>query len=720
MITKIVLDGPATFSKRCELTIDKKVNLFYGLNGTGKSTICRLLRNPADTEFTKCSVNIAAKSKLFVYNQDFLEENFYQSETLPGVFSLSRANKEAEAEIAGIKRELEKAQQTRLEHVAEFAKLSDEADIVKSRAENALWQIKLEYAGGDRVLEYCLDGLKSKKENLLNFLSSIAKPAAQPSYTTESLKQEAAAISSDSSTEAQIIPEVAIDLEHIEKNPLLKEPIVGKDDSPISALIKKLDNSSWVHAGLSYIRRPQNNEAEQCPFCQDRTLTEHLVDQLDAFFDESYVRRTQELASVAKTYLGFIDSLPSADEARAHPFSTNDYLVRLQDLRSKLVSNSRLLDKKVADPGSSVVLDISSDELKSLNSEIRGVNKAAEEFNAKLKDKKHALAEIKKHFWDLMRWEYDQTLTRYANDVAELEKKRNSLESEKDQSSAAIKSLEENLVKARSRTVNIEDSINRINHTLAALGIDGFEIAKHSENLYRITRGKDVSTTQFQTLSEGEKTIITLLYFCEVCKGLSAADETPADRIVVFDDPISSLSHIYTFNVGTLIRDEFFKSNDIQQVLVFTHSLYFFYELTDPNHERRGKTQTLHRVYKSNGVSSIVPMKYDEIQNDYQAYWSIVNDGSQHPALIANCMRNIIEYFFGFVRKKDFNNVFQDPALGSNRFQAFSRYMNRESHSFGRNVFDLKEFNYEDFKTGLSLVFEKLGYQDHYLEMTKR
>ncbi|TXL10241.1 hypothetical protein BMR08_10035, partial [Methylococcaceae bacterium CS2] len=118
-------------------------------------------------------------------------------------------------------------------------------------------------------------------------------------------------------------------------------------------------------------------------------------------------------------------------------------------------------------------------------------------------------------------------------------------------------------------------------------------------------------------------------------------------------------------------------------------------------------------------MSNVVKMKYEEIQNDYQTYWSVVKDDASPPALIANCMRNIIEYFFNFVQKKDFNNVFQKPALSGDMYQAFSRYMNRESHSLGQNIFDIKEFDYSIFKDGLRLVFEECGYSDHYKVMIK-
>ena len=66
---------------------------------------------------------------------------------------------------------------------------------------------------------------------------------------------------------------------------------------------------------------------------------------------------------------------------------------------------------------------------------------------------------------------------------------------------------------------------------------------------------------------------------------------------------------------------------------------------------------------KNASGSNIQEMKYEEIQNDYQAYWSVINDPDQPPGLIANCMRNIVEYFFNFVRRKDLNNVFQMPVL---------------------------------------------------------
>ena len=43
MISKIVLKGVASYKKETVLNTDKKVNLLYGLNGTGKSTFSEFL-----------------------------------------------------------------------------------------------------------------------------------------------------------------------------------------------------------------------------------------------------------------------------------------------------------------------------------------------------------------------------------------------------------------------------------------------------------------------------------------------------------------------------------------------------------------------------------------------------------------------------------------------------------------------------------------------------
>jgi wobble nucleotide-excising tRNase len=63
--------------------------------------------------------------------------------------------------------------------------------------------------------------------------------------------------------------------------------------------------------------------------------------------------------------------------------------------------------------------------------------------------------------------------------------------------------------------------------------------------------------------------------------------------------------------------------------------------------------------------------------------------------------------------------VFQKPSLKDVKYQSFYRYINRESHSLGQNIFDYKEFDYDIFKEAFRLLFLESGYEEHYKRMMK-
>ena len=384
-----------------------------------------------------------------------------------------------------------------------------------------------------------------------------------------------------------------------------------------------------------------------------------------------------------------------------------------------LSKNKTQIEDKIKTPSKKVALVNTVSVINNFNQFIKETNKKITVHNSKIDNKEASIKDIKIQFWDLMRWNYDQTISSYQKDKNEIEKKIAGLTKELDATEKSIYSKKQIVAEQQKKTVNIEKSITFINNVLAELGLDDFHLEKHADNLYKIVRVERDSDT-FQTLSEGEKMIISFLYFLEMCRGKKSADDVSGKKIILIDDPISSLSHIFIFNIGQLIKKEFLFSDKYEQFFLLTHSLYFFYELTDTNHERRKENQKLFRMIKNSDGSKILDMKYEEIQNDYHSYWQIIKDDKQPPALIANCMRNIIEYFFNFIEKKDLNNVFQKPELQDNKYQAFCRYVNRESHSLGQNIFDYKEFDYSNFKEALGLVFQESGYKAHYDEMMKQ
>ncbi|MGR6837829.1 AAA family ATPase [Aliivibrio wodanis] len=717
MITEITLDGVASYKKKATLTTDKKINIIYGLNGSGKSTFSNYLYDRDNPKYNQCTHNVGDVS-ILVYNQSFIKENFYDKDSLNGIFSLSKENKDAKEKVDAVTVEIE--QLVKDKEVLQKAIGTQEQLITTAKlmAQAKAWEIKTSYSGGDRVLEFCLKGKMGGKEALFNHLASIPLPQSKPTKTVAILKDEASAIDGDTATKYSVLSKLSSYKLCDEDVVSLEEIIVGSKDSPVSKLILKLQNSDWVSDGLKYIEKLEDG---QCPFCQSKTITDALTKQIEDYFDESYQDSVNGIKDIESHYETTITQFPSLDEYKQNPFSESN----LADLTkyhgqvfNGLKSNLTSIQQKVTNPSLKVVLTDISEPIDNFNLLIDKFNQEIGGHNARIDNSSTELAKISNEFWSILRYEYDLTISTFndannnANKVIGAKKKelddKTDLETEKNA----------DRVKYQKSTINIEDAIRNINQGLTEIGIIDFHIEKYEDDLYRLVR-TDTNDKIFSSLSEGEKMIISFLYFRELFRGKQSATEGQVKKIAIIDDPVSSLSHIFVYNIGQLLKNDFFNSSSVEQVFVLTHSLYFFYELTDANHQRRKETQNLFRLSKNTTGSSICTMKYEEIQNDYQSYWSVINDDKQPPALIANCMRNIIEYFFNFVQKEDLSNVIQKPELKELRFQAFVRYINRESHSLGQNIFDFKEFDYNDFKEGLRLVFDVTGYNSHYNKMAK-
>lgn len=733
MINRISIKGPASYKNIAVLETDKNINLIYGLNGSGKSTLSEFLRKRTDDEYVECSILPLLDEdveEILVYNENYVNDVFYSSDSQKGIFSLSKENTEARKRIDAASDALLIAKKEFQEQELSRKIASEAWTSTKAIFANRFWQIKTQYTGGDRVFEYCFIGLKSSKELLLNYIVGLAKPSSEPAYSIDQLKEEIQRLNEAKGTQIPFVPEITFSAGDIEKDSLFKEVITGNTNSRVAELIDGLHNSDWVKVGLGF------DTKDVCPFCQRPYLEDDIIRELKSYFNEDYEKAMANIESKGRAYKNSIDLIPNIDA-----FSNISIIHRLEQTFAlafriyKEAVNSNLIKirKKYQTPSQIVELENTSTQLDVVNSIIQQANAIIEEFNKKVADINGELAIIKQRFWDRLRYDYDQSVTDYKNQKVSAESKIRACEIAKLHAQSLIDGQEAIIEAEQQSIVNIEESINHINTMLVDMGIIDFKITKcREEGLYRIVRGEDESPI-FKTLSEGERTIISVLYFVETCQGILDKSKTQKKRIIVIDDPVSSLSTMYVFNIGRLLKNVFYPEHikddtketgfvvkcKFEQVFILTHSLYFFYEMTEMNESKRHTSQALFRVSKSETGSKIETMHYEHIQSDYHAYWMAIKDPNTNPALIANCMRNIIEYFFGFVEKRDLNNVFNQDKFKQPKYQAFQRYINRESHSFGQNIYDFKDFNYNVFIDGLKMVFQEMGYLEHYKKMMK-
>ena len=745
MIKKVNLKC-ASYKELATLETDKKINLIYGLNGSGKSTFSEYLRkiecDDDDEKFANCSIetdNAENKSELsldqtiLVYNQKWVKEAFYENPTLKGIFSLSKGNADAKKKIDLANQEKEKLEKSKdeIEKDKDKSRISFEKN--KSKIVDSIWEIKKYYTSEVRSTEQFFDKLKTK-ENLFKYVCGISKSTTPPLKTINDIKEELHVLLDKNAKKIENISNVQINNLTEDEIILLQKEITGSKNSTFSTLLNKLQNSDWVNSGLKYVEN--QTEPAQCPFCQQKIDKLHILDELKSCFDKSYEQDKQELKQIYDNYKRTIDSI-SFDASFNHNLLKElslKYESALEKLKSCLNRNLDMIKEKNSTPSKQITLNPVITELNALNEVIKSANDKINDFNAKIDQKELTLKELQKVFWENIRLEYDVIITNYQAAQAVFDKEQEDFNSEISRIKIEI-DKQVNIITEQSKMVsNIDEAVISINKRLVELGIDSFKIEKYNKDKaeYKLVRFEESTDNVFESLSEGEKMIISFLYFIEECRGKNDSKTADKKKIVVIDDPISSLSHIYVFNIGRLIKSEFFDSSKFyEQIFVLTHNLYFFYELAkspyrDINRLKEEKQEKEHkkefnlfRIIKSTRGSSISTMKYSEIQNDYQMYWSVVNDGNSQPALIANCMRNIIEYFFGFIENNALSEVFQKDEFKYNKYQAFYRYINRESHSDNVNIHDMKEFDYDSFKEAFREVFKLAGYEEHYNKMSK-
>lgn len=300
MISKIVLNGVASYKKEAVLDTDKKVNLLYGLNGTGKSTFSEFLYDQTGARFLQCRIEgLEENDTVLVYNQKFVQDIFYESEGIHGIFTLSKGNADAQKVIDTTSAEVKKL--TEQKQKIEEKKTKDEqkhlGDIEEYKKQ--IWKIKTEYTGGDRVLEFCLDGLKGNKNTLFQHIISLEKPKGELYYSVDDLKKEARQLQGEAQGR-QPLSKVLINVEDIEQSELLSKVIIGNKNSAVASLIETLGNSDWVNTGIKYVHI--DGEKGVCPFCQQKTITQNFLEQINAYFDESYNRDKSQIEQMISSY----------------------------------------------------------------------------------------------------------------------------------------------------------------------------------------------------------------------------------------------------------------------------------------------------------------------------------------------------------------------------------------------------------------------------------
>ncbi|WRA99401.1 AAA family ATPase [Helicobacter pylori] len=740
-ISQIVLKNAATFDENgASFENLNSINFIYGANGSGKTTTSSFLKNLAENgdknKFANSEIKWYGENlKIEVYNKQFKEEQFRNSQ-VKGIFTLGKKTNENLENIESKKESINKEDEKKIKNEESLQKSKQEREKKEKDFTDNCWE-KL-YKKNKEDFKETLEGFKRSKEK---FKEKILKKFENNEHNEsevvklEELKENIRIVFSKNQTELVPLECNLTDFDSVENHSIWEQKIVGSGDVAIADLIKKLSNEDWVAQGREYLSQDGN----ACPFCQQETITEEFKKQLESYFDTSYQESTETIKKMKENYKNkTARALEQLDKIVETELNTESFKRILETLRSKIKENRQKMHNKSKEMSRSFKLESTKNEIKEIRDLIDTANQQIANHNEMIKNIQNQKKICVEQTWKFLVNEFKSDIQEYNKKHCGLEKGIKKFENEISEIEDKIKELENEIGELEKTMVSIKPIVNEINALLKGYGFTNFSLAcTEDEKSYRIQRedGQLVG----ETLSEGEVTFITFLYYYHLTKGSLKENDISKNKVLVIDDPISSLDSNILFIVSVLVKDLMKETTkektNIKQVIILTHNTYFYKEITlkydlkhyEDKHDKRKYSFWI--IKKDNNVSKIEKFEENPIKNSYELLWQEVRWAKEKQAKenniswvsLQNVMRRIIEYYFrilgGFEHNDSLCEYFENIEE-KQVFNSFISWFNDGSHGISDDLFvQSQDTSIETYLKVFENIFKVTDHEAHYKMM---
>ncbi|WQZ85742.1 AAA family ATPase [Helicobacter pylori] len=736
-ISQISLKKVATFDENgASFENLKSINFIYGANGSGKTTTSSFLKNLAENGIEDKFANSKIawynneSLKIEVYNKQFKEEQLRNSQ-VKSIFTLGKKTNENLEKIEIKKESINKENEKKIKNEASLQVLTQKKEKEEKDFADRCWE-KL-YKKNEEDFKETLEGFKRKEK----FKEKILKEFENDKYNQseivglEKLKEKIEIVFGENQTELALLECNLTDFDFIENHSIWEQKIVGSGDAAIADLIKRLSNEDWVAWGREYIK-----DNSICPFCQKETITEEFKKQLESYFDTSYQESTDTIKKMKEDYtnktakvLERLDEIVETEQKNQQTKLNTEIFKRIiETLKSKINGNQQKMFDKGKEMSRSFKLESTKNEIKEIRDLIDTANQQIANHNEIIKDTKNQKKNCVEQTWKFLVNEFKSGIQEYSKKYCGLEKGINNLEKEISENQEKIKKLENEIKELEKNMVSIKPIVNEINTLLKGCGFTNFSLAcTEDEKFYRIQRedGQLVG----ETLSEGEVTFIAFLYYYHLAKGSLKENDISKNKVLVIDDPISSLDSNILFIVSVLVKDlmkeTMEEKTNIKQIIILTHNTYFYKEITLEYDLKcyQGK-YSFWIIKKDNNVSKIKDYKENPIKNSYELLWQEVKQAKDNNASwvsLQNVMRRIIEYYFrilgGFKHNDSLSECFKN--IEEKRVcNSFISWFNDGSHGISDDLFvQSQDTSIETYLKVFENIFKITGHEAHYKMM---
>lgn len=639
---------------------------------------------------------------LRVYNRDFADRVIEQYSRLEGVFLIGEENVDVRHRLEELTKpggEKEKAKAGCDRAQSNLTKHQDELAEARSELTAATWRKR---DSVPELLGPMFDGYGRSREKFTDNVIQVAEGSSLSAgqIDVESLKDRARRVFDSTAAEERTVSELrGFDDRSIEGYDLMNVAVVGSKESTMADLIEKLGNSDWVLHGRDYLSVSDG----ACPFCQQE-VPGSLAQELELLFDVTYEAQRERLARFSSTYSSESSNLLASARrvGTDSPILSGDETLELAIARLErlLQENIATIQKKIETPSSVVQLKEVADEIESINLRIREANAKIEENNRQIRQRVKERPALVSDCWRYFVAEVIRDdLTKFMSDRARLVPAIEGITKSLGIAQQTLSNVEKEERELNSQLVSSEPTIRRMNSMLRSTGFTSFKLAQSGDLPDGYTIVRDDGAIEARSLSEGERTFLSFLYFYYRLQDRASGDASK-ESVAVIDDPITSMDSDVMVVVSALIRSLIDEAVDgagnVRQVIVLTHNVHFHREVTyqfgkkvDTRrsyfviHKDMVDGNAIHR-YESNPIRSMYGRLWDEVKAAGTAV------GYQSPVGLENVMRRILETYFAVL-----GNIGQEKVIdrfaGQERLVCRSLYMwaNGGSHS----IFDDNDYS---------------------------
>ncbi|CDX03465.1 Conserved domain protein = CCUG 46377 [Desulfitobacterium hafniense] len=658
VIEKIVLNN-ATYCN--EVISPTFINFFFGNNGTGKSTIAKNIR--ANDGITWLSGKIDRDYTVLVYDQEFITANIQSYGKMPGVFTISEVNIEIQNQIQAKSEEKEKIDERYGELNTEKGKKENEQTTLLTTFQDSCWNKTRKLREGFEATQ----AGKKRKQSFAETVLAIKNPRHHDLKSLKKLYETAFDPGARVYNSFDAAHDTAV-LDDLPGHDILGQAIISSNDTPFANFIKALNATDWVRQGHEQF---SDGAEGKCPYCQ-QMLPEDFEDQIAACFDQRYQQNIQRLREYYETYKQeanrLFSTLQKTPEDVYPKINTTLLKDKLSLLYKTIEMNLNKIKGKIAEPAMTVTLDKTKDLLDEINTIISEFNKDIAENNAVVNAKQQKQAECRTKVWELIAHTLKDEVSSYNTSNRNLVEEIADLAIEINKSHKSSMALHNEMANLSRQVVNTKATVDSINTLLRDSGFQGFSIREKAklQSVYEVVRPDG---TIADNLSEGERNFIAFLYFYHLVKGSESADGGLKNKVVVIDDPVSSMDSNSLFIVSALTREmiEICHNNVdyengpgqpdfIKQIFILTHNAYFHREITY-NQVSKYLCVSFFLINKADNISTIrlcerrnddIPTEmenYNPVQNSYAALWDEYRELTTTIPLL-NVVRRILEYYF--------------------------------------------------------------------------